>query len=457
VINGTGGGSFKTQWSYNSADLVSTMRYPSNASSGLGETVTYEYLKQMLVDSVIGTDTYVQGTTYSAAGRLNVRTLGANELLTDYNYFAWTAANGWGRLKEIKSGTPSDTDSLQDLGYTYDAVGNVLTIKDYLAGSPQTQTFTYDALSQLYSAEASGGSGGTYSKQYYYYSTTTGNLSSKVSKNYYYDSTQKHAVRRVSDTGGTSKSITIRAKGSICNGGWPIMLLRVNNTDIQQWTVNTSVYTNYTASAVLSGNDQFEVVFTNDCNNPSEDRNLYVDYVIVDGQTVQAEGDSTIIDKGSGDAAYDGQNVVLGQTNIFWAGALRFVIGNYAFAGGYDANGNLTSRVVDGAAFLFDYDEENHLTGVSGAATATFVYDGDGNRVKGTVGGVTTVYIGSHFEWMVQEKALAPLRSHVGSTSTMIKYYYESWYPRCHARGQLDGARKITCTTAKPCALLPAN
>jgi YD repeat-containing protein len=46
VISGTGGGSFKTQWSYNSADLVSTMKYPSNASGGLGETVTYTYLSR---------------------------------------------------------------------------------------------------------------------------------------------------------------------------------------------------------------------------------------------------------------------------------------------------------------------------------------------------------------------------------------------------------------------------
>ncbi len=41
----------------------------------------------------------------------------------------------------------------------------------------------------------------------------------------------------------------------------------------------------------------------------------------------------------------------------------------------------------------------NRLTGVSGAATATFVYDGDGQRVKGTVGGVTTAYIGKYYEY----------------------------------------------------------
>jgi YD repeat-containing protein len=45
------------------------------------------------------------------------------------------------------------------------------------------------------------------------------------------------------------------------------------------------------------------------------------------------------------------------------------------------------------------YDIENQLTGVSNRATATFVYDGDGRRVKATFGSSTTVYIGDYFEW----------------------------------------------------------
>jgi len=64
-----------------------------------------------------------------------------------------------------------------------------------------------------------------------------------------------------------------------------------------------------------------------------------------------------------------------------------------------------------GSTTTYTYDAENRMTAVSGAAAATFVYDGDGNRVKGVVGGVTTTYIGNYFEWS-------------GSTSTMKKYYY---------------------------------
>jgi YD repeat-containing protein len=184
VIGGSGGGTFKTLWSYNSADLVSSMTYPSNAGGSTGEVVNFTYLKQMLVDTVIGTNTYVNNTNYDAAGRVETRDLGLSGgnpvVRQDYTYFNWTDVNGQGRLKQITSGILSDLDSLQDLRYTYDANRNVLTIKYYLAGSPQTQTFTYDNLDRLYTAQANGGSYGTYSQQTYTYYSSTGNLLSKA-------------------------------------------------------------------------------------------------------------------------------------------------------------------------------------------------------------------------------------------------------------------------------------
>jgi len=61
---------------------------------------------------------------------------------------------------------------------------------------------------------------------------------------------------------------------------------------------------------------------------------------------------------------------------------------NYTFA--YDCNGNMTTRSESGATYNQTWDQENRLTGLSGSGTATFVYDGDGNRVKATVNGVTT-------------------------------------------------------------------
>ena len=66
----------------------------------------------------------------------------------------------------------------------------------------------------------------------------------------------------------------------------------------------------------------------------------------------------------------------------------------------YDSDGNQTQRVVGGSTYNLSYDAENRtqnvqvtqLVGVSGAVTATFVYDGGGKRVKGTVNGETIAY-----------------------------------------------------------------
>lgn len=60
---------------------------------------------------------------------------------------------------------------------------------------------------------------------------------------------------------------------------------------------------------------------------------------------------------------------------------------------------------------MLTYDAENHLVGVSGGATATFDFDGDGNRVKSTINGTTKLYIGNDVEWNE-------------TTTSLTKYYY---------------------------------
>jgi hypothetical protein len=77
----------------------------------------------------------------------------------------------------------------------------------------------------------------------------------------------------------------------------------------------------------------------------------------------------------------------------------------------YDPNGNMVRRNIGANTYNLAYNAESRLVQVSGAAAASFGYDGDGKRVIGVEGGTTTVYIGNYFEWK-------------GSTSTMVRYYY---------------------------------
>jgi len=90
----------------------------------------------------------------------------------------------------------------------------------------------------------------------------------------------------------------------------------------------------------------------------------------------------------------------------------------------YDCNGNMTQRKEGAATYDQAWDYENRLTGISGAATATVAYDGDGACVKATVNGVTTVYVGTYYEQ---------------SGSTVKKYYY--------AGGQRVAMRVLTASS----------
>jgi RHS repeat-associated protein len=81
-------------------------------------------------------------------------------------------------------------------------------------------------------------------------------------------------------------------------------------------------------------------------------------------------------------------------------GSLRFVVALNALAAGYDANGNMTLRLKDGARYFLAYDAESRLTSVSGTVSASFAYNGDGQRVTSTIGtAAITTYIGGYFEW----------------------------------------------------------
>jgi RHS repeat-associated protein len=288
-----------TQWGYNSAGLVTSMKYPGGNAGEIGEEVSYAYNSQMTLNSLFSATNsyyYVQKTAYDAEGRIEYRYLGAANLnnnpvlATNYDYYPWSVQGQGGRLWYLQSGVYTDTTNLQDFAYVYDNVGNISSIVDDnpVVGT-QTQTFSYDLANRLHTGQASGGANGTYAQETYNYSSSTGNLTNS----------------------GTS--LTYNAQVS-CTAGNRTIPHAVSN-------VGTSYY-------------------------------------------------------------------------YF-----------------YDCNGNMTTRQTSTITYTLDYNAENQMTGVSGGATVAFLYDGDGNRVKGTVGSTTTIYIGNYFEWS-------------GSSTTMKKYYY---------------------------------
>ena len=128
---------------------------------------------------------------------------------------------------------------------------------------------------------------------------------------------------------------------------------------------------------------------------PTSGCTLQVDYVTIPtatgARTVQAESSGTAFDRGAetgapGVNAFDGVNVLNGAELMTETGSLRFVVGLKALASGYDANRNMTLRLKDGARYFLAYDAENRLTSVSGTVSASFAYNGDGQRVTATIG-----------------------------------------------------------------------
>ncbi|HFQ92828.1 MAG TPA: hypothetical protein ENK32_02380, partial [Anaerolineae bacterium] len=365
--------------SYDALNRPLQIRYPN------GEVVTMTYDREGENSLKAGNDWLVNDVRYNAQGQMTYlnRQTGAD---TTYRYYTPS-----GRLKQI------NTASVLSLNYGYDPVGNITSIFD--GTQNETSRFDYDFLNRLTNFET---------------------------------------------TAGAAQQVTIRARGSNADG-WPVMQLRVNGSVIQEWTVNSSSWQNYTAQATLTGSDQIDVVFTNDhcvasgCANG--DRNLYVDYFVVNGQTVQAESGSVQFDRGEGAAAFDGVDVLAGTQNLYWAGALRTTvtsavnwtpqeqyaydtIGNmtnfagvgygYGQASGiapgakphavthlggaqkfwYDANGNMTQRNDAYGNFTQTWDAENRLTlvttgGVKGkSGHAAFLYGSPNGSGSVTNGGI---------------------------------------------------------------------
>jgi len=84
-------------------------------------------------------------------------------------------------------------------------------------------------------------------------------------------------------TSNPGNSMVVRARGT---AGSESVSLRVNNTNVATWTMTTAL-ANYSASTTLTG--AITVVFTNDATG----RDVQVDYIVVNGQTRQAEAQSS--------------------------------------------------------------------------------------------------------------------------------------------------------------------
>jgi len=128
------------QWSYDSADRVQTITYPSN------EVVTYSYdaaWRPASACSSLG-GCYISSSspaTYTALDQPQQWTFGNTAVQT------WSYSSPLQRLSQLQVNGAGNTHF--DRGYSYDAGGNVLAITDNTLSPVQTQHFDYDERDRL--------------------------------------------------------------------------------------------------------------------------------------------------------------------------------------------------------------------------------------------------------------------------------------------------------------------
>lgn len=124
------GMNFITTYQYNSMDQVTSKVAPN------GNIVTYTYNTQGLLDSIPGV---ISNLDYNQFNNPTARVY-ANGLTSTMSYDIAS-----GRLQEVKTG------NLQHMNFSYDNVGNVLSVVDGRNGA--VENFTYDSLDRLQKAE----------------------------------------------------------------------------------------------------------------------------------------------------------------------------------------------------------------------------------------------------------------------------------------------------------------
>jgi RHS repeat-associated protein len=123
-----------TQYSYDALDRMTGQTNPD------GEAVVYTFNQQGEIESASG---LVNNFDYDALGKIKKKDL-ANGLITNYTY-----NNDDFRLNRIQTGL------LMDMGYSYDAAGNVTGRVNNL--NNKTESFGYDGLERLISASETNG------------------------------------------------------------------------------------------------------------------------------------------------------------------------------------------------------------------------------------------------------------------------------------------------------------
>ena len=125
-------------------------------------------------------------------------------------------------------------------------------------------------------------------------------------------------------TDGNSPSLILRAHADLAADVGAMVQVRVDGVVTDSVEVRATQPTDYRlAVPTLKAGSQVDVVFVNDAFINGVDRNLHVQQISTADTAVLPTAPIVTFDAGSGDAAFDGQNVRAGATGLYNNGALR--------------------------------------------------------------------------------------------------------------------------------------
>ncbi len=131
-------------------------------------------------------------------------------------------------------------------------------------------------------------------------------------------------------TGLLDVTFAVNAWGQPAGGKWPHFVLRLDGVEIGQATVASATLGRYTFTAKVPADQahKLQLQYDNDGFVNGEDRNLFVKSFEVNGTSILSIDPSVKYDTGD----IDGLNVISGQTEMFWRGALNVDLPKTLFA-----------------------------------------------------------------------------------------------------------------------------
>ena len=404
--------SLPIQRAYDLLGRLTALTYPD------ATLATYTYNNQGGLETVtLGSQAIVSNIDYNAAGQMVTLTSG-NGVISDCTYNPQTL-----RLDRLLSTGPGGT--LQDFAYQFDAVGNVSQIQDGVhTGS---QTFQYDALNRLTQAS---GAYGTFTYAY----DAIGNLVQKegVTQSYGAGPAGPHAVTSTSagvtlayDLNGNLTSKTSPASSQALRYDAENRLVEVTGPPSEQTvTLNLNQGWNFVALPVDPSDRSIAAIFGSTIasitqisrqngtgwqhwvNSPAF--NQFTELTPGVGYQIHCKQAVTLTVTGT-PVAVASQSLaagwhLLGATNATGALSLASWLNGLAYGAvkklpaGSSTLSDATQADAGQAYWVQVTATSTWTPPVPPSQTTTFVYDGDGGRVKQTTASGTTLFLGQSYE-----------------------------------------------------------